>query len=1228
MRLKSKDKHCAICKEDLRAMVVFRPNTKGATPSVLPPFSSFGLTEADCEADHAHLPGVRVDPVGGFLFVDCAQHFEEIERLRSITCPLKSCHARFPTVRALTKHLHDLHDGLTLCTLCVENRPLFISEFAVMTPKQLEAHLKGQKSGAPHSANEHTAGHPSCQFCTERFFDKAGLYYHMQRNYFTCHLCPRQHMFRYYVDAQALREHHHREHIVCHVCAAVPQLVESGVAVAFRDAQEYSEHMRQVHNTQVSSIAGVSGNKLSFRLGASSTYQNTVNNVRRDKHGRPRATVVDLDMGTADPFNRSETLTTTDGRAGASRGAPAVPRPAGDSVAQLIPANMRIAGRITGAGRFAALDNNDLLLQAMAEEYAAAEREQQLRSGNGGGKKSLRLDRDTSFPALERSTVDEPRAGEKLAHNDSAAVPGKGWGKAAGAASGGSSSFPPPPPPAPSNPSTADLHPLSVLRAGKDLQKRKEAEAAERQRQLEKQRQEDRRIERNISLASALLGGGAGSRENKPLTLTAADVGATLTNKSYVRSLVGPLEQLGWTETELMRPIYPPVLVNWARQNKTELLKIEKKLYTLMTDPSLNSMPLKPMDKGMRTIMHQLSRMYLLNSYEFDAEPNRYVSLVKQIDSYLPSCPLSRSAMMPAFTLPGEQGTEVPDVPVIFLSLSSERFSADLVNTNSSVSSAAKKAAGTSAAAGEPVRIAFTVAEIVSRVNGLLESPDLWRAWYQHAVLTEGRELGTPVPAAQDAGVGGLPPPPPGFATSPSVAPTGPAPRALADLPVPRLAGLIPAGASTVGLRFADRLTAQLAFLFLQYCQALHTAGSAAAAKGVQRTPVQASLQACATTLSPKQQQELLVLSVFKQQPGFVPRDVAEIVYDVPVSGLKAVVPDSDARVVTAALDRRHYAARPAAETVMSAAAVAQPYRPPGAGTAVAEGGWQQQAVKTRRFDAEIVPASALQDSWEDFEAAPDFDSSAPQKGSGGSSVAVDEEGKPSANGEWEEFLNERRAKAQETGAAPRYEAKRSESSATATPPSKYVPPGARKQLPQSGTGKSAKATAAPAVVAVAEEDYDMCDHAVQFPAAVVGDANSYARYSTAAPGPVPAPASAAASQVYETDYLDSEEAFEEFLRQTRLEHVSGTGASTGEVRAVPFNPLSHATGGAGRVGGNVSAAVAAVAIPIHDDLTDEEAARMVLRDQLQRDRRTSQLNRFGILDEDEDEDDHDGEDS
>lgn len=1256
MRVKSKDTHCAICKEDLDVMVIYHAHsaTHNATPGqildesqLLRPFNSFGLTAADCDVDNGNIPGVQVDHLGGFLFVDCAKHYNEIEMLRAMVCPFKHCKTRFPTIQTLQKHLKEQHKDSQLCTLCVENRPLFVSEHTVMNPKQLMCHFKGEEYVEAHghqraatSENVHTKGHPQCEFCTERFFDNAALYYHMQRQYFTCHLCPRQHMFRYYIDAAALREHHHRDHIVCSICAASPQLHDSDVAIAFRDAREYSDHMRHVHNAHVSGAAGgASQNKTSFRLGASSTYQsNNPSAVRRDKHGRPRVTVVDLDMGTANPY-RAE----TDAHSGNNARAAVVSRPA-DAMAAMIPAHMRIAGRVTGAGRFAPLDSQDLLMQAAAEEYAkAAEKEAR------GQKKSLRLSRDQAFPALSAS-VSGPAVALPKNRVWSAKVGGSHSQFSEGdSALGNESSSATDSSPQPTRPvtTTAELHPMSLLHSSKqqakDAQRRKDAEAAEKAHQ-EKLRQEDKRIERNLNLASALLGG-ASAAKNATVTLTAADVGATLKNRSYVSSITTPLQGLGWSESELMRPVYPPVLVNWARLHQAELLKIEKKIYALMTDASMNSVQLKPMARGMRTVVHQLSRMYLMNSYEYDPEPNRYVSLVKQVDSYLPSCVLSRAAALPVHTLPGENGMEIPDLPIVYLALSSESYSAGLVNTNSSVSSAGKKAPSqgvTGASTVEPVRIAFTVAEIVSRIKDLLESPELWRAWYQYA-LEVGAPAG-PTPTVPDLVLDefgeyhevSLPPPPPGFG-SPTIKP-----RALAELPVPRIESLVSAGASTFGLRFVDRASAQFAIHFFKFCVNLHYSSNGSNTKMSSRAQY-GTIALDAAQLSPKLQQQLTVLSVFTLHAAFATCSVTDLVYAVPAGDKSSPVVTSKpagAEVQAATLDRRHYMAAAVEEpwTAVSKASakgapvVATPPAPKGA--PVSADGWQFQAVKTRRYDAndpvvnKAVPLHSMpvHDNWEDLDQLPsDFNQKASAE-----EAPVDAERAE----EWESFLTEKRVKAEQSGVA-RYQPKRTETvapaaaSTNASPPAgKYVPPSARARTegaPDAGvesvhagvldtTEESDEEVFAEVAEPLEEEEegYDLCDRTLD------ADAD--------------APAAVAPAPSYSTDYLDSEEAFEEYLRQMQLQHEQGASTAPAgpsraarpprEVTAQPYNAaLTHVDPNRGGYSNAPLSAMAVVAVPIEDDASDDdgaEAAREVLRRQMQREQERGHYNKFGVLDEED----------
>jgi hypothetical protein len=139
------------------------------------------------------------------------------------------------------------------------------------------------------------------------------------------------------------------------------------------------------------------------------------------------------------------------------------------------------------------------------------------------------------------------------------------------------------------------------------------------------------------------------------------------------------------------------------------------------------------------------------------------------------------------------------------------------------------------------------------------------------------------------------------------------------------------------------------------------------------------------------------------------------------------------------------------------------------------------------------------------------------------------------------------------------------------------------------------------------EEEYDLCDHTLSG-----GAQTSFQTHVTPA-------------QTYDTDYLDSEEAFEEYLRQLQLQHNEGDAGpaprqrvgNPTEVTAMPFNAaLSH-------VGPSVynnfpSSAMAVVAIPISDDVSDEEAAREALRKQVKKEKGASQYNKFGVLDEED----------
>jgi len=1120
MRVKSKNKQCAICKEEMRAMVVYCPDLSGEgdlEALAFKPFNSFGLSEDDCDVDAANLPGIRSDPVAGFLYVDCAAHFTQLEELKAVVCPLRSCRVRFSSVPALQKHLAEAHHGLTLCTLCVDNRPIFISEHRVMNKRLLIKHQRGEETAAElaqsTTENIHTTGHPSCSFCLEPFFDKAALYAHMQRTYFTCHLCPQQHMFRYYIDALAIQEHHRRDHIVCSICEAVPSLVEAGVAISFRDVREYSEHMRHFHNTANAAVSSQRGS--SFRLGAPAAGYNYQSLVcpRRTRGGLQ---VVDLDMGSANPYSQPDGGTE--------------------------------------------VENGELLMRAANDGTGSTGRSDRPRAQRGAT-------REQAFPTLQSTTG----AGK-------AKAPGR-WGTKDSAQrdEGTMGASDDPPLPAPS--ASASLHPLSLVHASR--QSAKEALQKKEQSAREQSELEQKRVQRNIALASALLGDSKGDPKVQSANLTAADVGATMASRSYIDSLLSSLRHLRCSEGELMRTLYPPVLVAWARQHKVDLLKVEKKIYSLLEDPQVNSVQLKPMGRGMRMLMHQLSRLYLLNSYEFDAEPSRYVSLVRQVDSYLPAWPLSRAAALPDRVLPPAHKPGFPlhpdtsssseDSPVLYLTLINEVFSSTLANTNSSVATASKQAGR------EGVRVAFTCAEVLSRATALLQNPTWWRAWYDAVVEAQTQHVVQQLSMSMPDE-----PLPPGL-----LAAMLPRARELSSLPVPVITAVFSGGPTGVGLEFKDCTAARLALHLLEYCALLHHARSS-------KFGIRASeqvLKAPDFCLSGQMEQEIAVAAFFHLHPAFRVCSAADLIFETTfeLEG-KGPAPEPALRVTAVpsaapGLDPRHFMASTTFQAKPASVGIGA------GGMRGPDDGWQMQAVKSKAFDA--VGALGIPfDTWEDLD---DMDKSTDAQGEVQAERA--QEAQKEAEGEkaeaWELYLQEKRAAHALKGAPPQYQAKKPEMQEV-----KEVKEKAEEKSFEEPIG--ALAALNPRTKAPDAGDMGAAEGAVMM--VVEAEAAEAER--------------GGGDCAYGSDYVESEEDF-----QLLLERLQMDGA---EVQAQSYNV---AQAGSAMY---MSASLPAVAVPLDeeeymppatvDELRAEERAQ--LHRQAESDRRNKSFNKFGLLDDEEDAED------
>jgi hypothetical protein len=129
-----------------------------------------------------------------------------------------------------------------MCGLCIENKKIFPSEQKIYTKGEYDNHLKNGGEGG-------FEGHPKCEFCKRRYYDKDTLFFHLQKDHFTCHLCEKAGIrYRYYNDYDSLEEHFRKEHILCEERECLARKF-----TVFADPIDHAAHMMQFHpNVQVS----------------------------------------------------------------------------------------------------------------------------------------------------------------------------------------------------------------------------------------------------------------------------------------------------------------------------------------------------------------------------------------------------------------------------------------------------------------------------------------------------------------------------------------------------------------------------------------------------------------------------------------------------------------------------------------------------------------------------------------------------------------------------------------------------------------------------------------------------------------------------------------------------------------------------------------------------------------------------------------------------------------
>ena len=158
-----------------------------------------------------------------------------VEALWAARCRVSGCGSLKRDAKALAAHLKAEHQ-LQMCGLCQEHRHVFPAEQKQYTQAQYEQHLrKGDGDGGQ--------GHPNCEFCRKRYYDKTALFTHLSQDHHTCHLCEREGLqFKYYNEYRDLEGHYRSAHHLCDEGSCLAKRY-----VVFSSVPELNVHTRQWH---------------------------------------------------------------------------------------------------------------------------------------------------------------------------------------------------------------------------------------------------------------------------------------------------------------------------------------------------------------------------------------------------------------------------------------------------------------------------------------------------------------------------------------------------------------------------------------------------------------------------------------------------------------------------------------------------------------------------------------------------------------------------------------------------------------------------------------------------------------------------------------------------------------------------------------------------------------------------------------------------------------------
>eukprot|EP01035_Chromulina_nebulosa_P020252 gene20252-26293_t len=170
------------------------------------------------------------------VFIPMQYYNEVVKKLFLFQCVV--CQANRKDFHGLKKHYKEEHN-LVMCNLCLDNKQCFPSEQRVYNQIDYDKHIKeGDHDGS--------IGHPNCEFCKQRYYDREALFLHLRKDHLTCHLCESngiQH--RFYKDYINLESHFRSKHFLCENGNCLLQRY-----IVFIDSIDLSSHNIRVHPSE------------------------------------------------------------------------------------------------------------------------------------------------------------------------------------------------------------------------------------------------------------------------------------------------------------------------------------------------------------------------------------------------------------------------------------------------------------------------------------------------------------------------------------------------------------------------------------------------------------------------------------------------------------------------------------------------------------------------------------------------------------------------------------------------------------------------------------------------------------------------------------------------------------------------------------------------------------------------------------------------------------------